>query len=180
MKNLYFLRHGLSEFNKSMTWSGDSDTPLAEEGVEQSIKAGVAAKKAGLKFDLIISSPLSRACNTAKLFAKEIGYPEDEILIDNNLLERGFGVLEGGVDEQASKEYQTDERLVEKYEGVEKLTTMQQRSDRYYEKLKSLPEETILIVGHGAFGKAFHRSIAKIPYTERGEILENAKLYKLI
>lgn len=179
MKNLYFLRHGLSEANKQFFW-GDSDSPLAEEGVKQAITAGKMAKQAGIKFDIVISSPMIRAYDTAKLFAKEIGYPAEKIIVDDTLVERDFGVLEGIVHEKASAEYKKDERSVEKYEGVEKLETMQQRADKYFEYIKSLNEDAILIVGHGAFGRAFRRSIKNEPYKERGEILENAKLYKFI
>lgn len=179
MKHLYFLRHGLSEANKQLFW-GESDSPLAPEGIEQAINAGKLAKKLGLKFDIIISSPMVRAHNTAELFAKEIGYLAEKIVIDNSLVERDFGILEGNVHKEASAEYQKDEMSVEKYEGVEKLLTMQERADKYYKYVKNLPQETILIVGHGAFGRAFRRSINNELYNGRGEILENAKLYKFI
>ncbi len=175
------MRHGLSEANKHMlTWSGDTDTPLAPEGIEQAIRAGQKAKEEGLTFDVIICSPLSRAHDTAKLFAKEIGYPEDKILIDKNLLERSFGIFEGRRDLIAHTKYIFSESAIDDYEGVEKLDTLQDRADKYLKYVKSLPHDNILIVGHGGFGRAFRRSVNSDDITHRGESIKNAELLKYI
>src|SRR5580765_3395811 len=91
MKHLYFVRHGLSENNKLSIFSGQTESPLADEGREQARQAGQQAKD--LHIDHIISSPLSRAHETAQIIAREIGYPEDKIEVSSLLVERHFGVL---------------------------------------------------------------------------------------
>ena len=65
MKKLYFIRHGLSEGNVQEIWSGSTDTPLHTEGRAQAKAAGQKAKK--LKIDLVVSSPMSRAKETAEI-----------------------------------------------------------------------------------------------------------------
>lgn len=181
MKHLYFLRHGLSEFNKAGIWTGDTDSPLAPKGVEQAILAGKNAKLEGFMPDLIIASPLSRALDTAKLFAKEIGYPLEKIITDSNLLERGFGTLEGNINLLAETNYKNNEASIDHIDGVEKLLTLQERADKYLTYLNSLDEyATVLVVGHGAYARALRRSINNDPLSFRGEIIANAKLLKFI
>ena len=181
MNHLYFLRHGLSEANKNaFVWSGDTDVPLAPEGIEEAILAGKKAKEAGLKVDLIISSPLSRAHDTAKIFAKEVGYPIDKIVLDNNLIERSFGVFENKKDLMAHVKYALNEASIDNYENVEKLGTLQERAQHFLEYVTNLEPETILVVGHGGFGRAFRRAVDDEPLHHRGETIQNADLLKFI
>src|SRR5581483_5723923 len=78
MKKLYFIRHGESVSNVERWHAGRIDTPLTERGRQQAREAGKKAKAQKLHFDLIVSSPLSRALETARIIAKEIGYPEKQ------------------------------------------------------------------------------------------------------
>ena len=95
MKKLYFIRHGLSEMNVKGLIAGRTESPLTEEGKLQARHAGKQAKKLGI--DYIVSSPMSRAHETAKIIAKEIGYPLDKIHLNSLFIERDFGELEGKV-----------------------------------------------------------------------------------
>lgn len=180
MKRLYFIRHGESEFNKAHKWVGSSDAPLTPKGREQASAAGKAAREQGLVFDVIISSPLERAHHTAKHVASEIGYEHGDIIIHPELIERDFGVLEGKKDLVAATRYVLDESAIDSYDGVEKLADLQQRADDLLAHLHSLPHDTILVVGHGAFGRALRRSINKDPLSHRGKPFDNADLTRLI
>jgi 2,3-bisphosphoglycerate-dependent phosphoglycerate mutase len=180
MKKLYFIRHGLSEFNKANKWAGSSDTPLAPEGYTQAKLAGLLAKEKGLSFDVIVSSPLKRAHDTAKLFASEIGYPDEEIIIHELMIERKFGKLEGRKDLVASTKYVLNEAAIDKYDGVEPLKELHARAEAALEFLHSLPHETILVVGHGAHGRALRRVIHNEPMHIRGKSYQNAELVRLI
>ena len=179
MKDLYFVRHGESEFNKAGKWAGSTDTPLTKKGKLQAKQAGQLSKEQILKFDVIISSPLSRARHTAKHIADGVDYPVDKILIDPKLVERNFGKLEGHRNLKASAAYLVDESSIDKY-GGESLVDMQKRADKFLEYLQSLPHNSILIVGHGSFGRALRRSINKEPLHHRGERYANGKIIKLI
>jgi uncharacterized phosphatase len=145
MKQLYFVRHGESELNARHIFAGQTNTLLSARGEEQAAAAGKTAN--GLHFDLIVSSPLSRALRTAQIIAKAIGYPHDRIIINDIFKERSLGSLEGlsweGVDEEATQvsDIETwDELLVRAKAGLEFL--------------KGLDADTILLAGHGSYIRA--------------------------
>jgi probable phosphoglycerate mutase len=180
MKQLYFLRHGMSEFNKARIWAGSSDTPLTSDGEVQAKLAGLLAKEKGLSFDIIVSSPLKRAHDTAKIFADEIGYPHADIVLHDYLIERKFGKLEGRKDLVAATKYAVNEAAIDKYDGVEALEELHRRALATYEYLESLPHDTILVVGHGAHGRALRRVIKKEPLSKRGTAYRNAELVRFL
>ncbi len=62
---LYFVRHGESTTNKAEQYTGQLDVGLTDYGREQAVTAGRVITEQGLKVDLIISSPLVRAHDTA-------------------------------------------------------------------------------------------------------------------
>jgi probable phosphoglycerate mutase len=66
---LLLVRHGQSEWNALGKMQGHADSPLSGEGRKQ---AHNAARRLGI-FDLIISSDLQRASETANIIADEMG-----------------------------------------------------------------------------------------------------------
>lgn len=183
MKRLYFIRHGLSEFNKAQKWAGSSDTPLAPEGKEQAKLAGKLAREQGLIFDVIVSSPLGRAHETAKHVASEMGYPHDKIVVNDIFTERNFGILEGkkGKDDLfATTKYIIDESSIDSYENVEKLAELHKRAEEALEYLNSLPHDTVLVVGHGASGRALWRVVSGKPVSIRNVRYNNAEIIRFI
>jgi broad specificity phosphatase PhoE len=149
MKRLYFIRHGLSQGNIDGVWSGTIDTPLSPLGKKQAKLAGQKAKK--LKIDYMISSPLSRALDTATIVAKAIGYPKDKIHINKLFIERHFGELEG-------KQWSPDLNL-DGITDIETVDTLLERARLALDYIKTLKEENILIVSHGSFGRALRSNI---------------------
>lgn len=180
MKQLYFIRHGLSEFNKSGRWAGTSDTPLAPEGHEQAKQAGLQAKDQGLAFDIIIASPLSRAHDTAKHVAAHVSYPHKNIVMSDAVKERSYGALEGKRALRRGAKYFFDESSIDNVDKIETLEQLQVRADKFLEYLKTLDHDSILVVSHGAFGRALYRSVNKLPITYRDKRFENAKMEKFI
>lgn len=180
MKRLYFIRHGESEFNKSNLWTSSTDVPLTEKGHEQAKEAGRLLKQAGEYFDIIISSPLQRAYQTADHVAQALGYPSEKIHLNDRLVERNFGSLEGKKGLVAVTKYIVDESAIDKHDGVEKLVDLQTRVNDFLDYLHSLPYDNILIVGHGAFGRALRRAINKEPIHKRGKSFHNGEVERLI
>lgn len=170
MKHLYFVRHGLSVMNKKGVFSGRTETPLDTEGIAQAQAAGREAKN--LQIDLIISSPMERCRETATIIANAIGYPLDEIVFEDLFMERAFGVLEGTA-------YRTDMDL-DGHEGVETADHIIKRAKTGVKYLRSLDHNNILIVSHGAIGRALRHALhPEIPYFE-SERFENAKIVQLL
>jgi broad specificity phosphatase PhoE len=183
MRHLYFVRHGLSEMNVLGMYAGASDTPLTETGREQARKAGLHIKEKSIPIDVIISSPLSRTLETAQHIASEIGYDHRNISIHHGLIERHFGVLEGTPSKTGPisyKTYTSDPFAFDVIEGAEKISDLQFRANKVLKELRELPHNTVLIVSHGAFGRALNRAIHKLPITEFGTSFENAQIVKLI
>ena len=180
MKQLYFIRHGESEFNRSNRWTGSTDVRLTETGHEQARLAGVQMRDLGLNFDIIISSPLKRARQTAEHIAHSLSYPVDEIEILDDLVERDFGKLEGKKSLIAATRYLIDESAIDKHENVEKLSDLQTRVNSVLEYLQALPHDNILVVGHGAFGRALRRAVKNHPLHVRGKSFSNAEFERLI
>ena len=82
---LILVRHGLSSFNeKGLIQGRTDDSYLTEKGYEQANKAGKALSK--INFDMIYSSPLIRAAETANTINKSFK-KEQNIIYDRNLLE---------------------------------------------------------------------------------------------
>jgi phosphohistidine phosphatase len=71
---LYLLRH--AHAGDPMKWNGpDSDRPLSEKGRLQAVRLGLFLADTGFLPDLIMSSPLVRALETARLVATPLGLP---------------------------------------------------------------------------------------------------------
>jgi broad specificity phosphatase PhoE len=170
MTHIYFVRHGLSQLNVAGKIAGFTDTPLVKEGKEQAKQAGISVKK--LKIDHIISSPLSRTLETAKIIAKEINYPINKIEVNPLFIERHFGSLEG-------KPYKPDTN----YDGIadaEPSHVLLSRSKLAVDYLENLPYKNILVVSHGSFGRALrHHLVPSQPFHAWAKI-NNAEIVKWV
>ena len=87
MLKLIFLRHGETDSNVRGTYLGWTDIPLNATGQAQALRA--AEKIVCNKPDLILSSPLSRAVQTAQAVTALL--PGMEIVQVHALMERNFG-----------------------------------------------------------------------------------------
>ena len=87
---LYLIRHGETDFNKQRRIQGQSDIPLNAYGRELAIKTGEGLKN--VKFDLVFTSPLIRAQETARLVIGERNIPFIE---EPRIQEIAFGEYEG-------------------------------------------------------------------------------------
>ena len=96
MTKIYFIRHGESEANAAGVIAGGSESPLTEKGIAQAHHEAAVLREKNVVIDTIISSPLSRAYDTAVIIAEEIGYSKDAIVIVDDLSEKVGGTFEGG------------------------------------------------------------------------------------
>lgn len=184
MKQLYFVRHGESEANAKGVW-GPLDTVLTDNGRWQATAAGCDARERGLDFDHIISSPLPRTHETARLIADELDYNVHNIELMPSLAERKWGKLSGVPHKQffdAGKTY----RDIDNVEDAESLEALQMRASNVLNHLYERPEENILVVGHAAFGRALRRAINGQPHEAEydgsfaDQRIPNAQIIRLI
>ena len=87
-----FLRHGESIGNAESRWQGQSDYALTDKGRRQASALAERWKSEGVKFDLVIASPLVRAKETAEIITSALNA---KLEIDPILLERDIGEMEG-------------------------------------------------------------------------------------
>lgn len=91
-KSLYIFRHGETDWNVEKRAQGWIDIPLNDTGISQAKDLAKIMEPIGL--DVIYSSPLSRALDTAKIVAKSNNTP---IILHDGLKEKNFGVLGGKI-----------------------------------------------------------------------------------
>jgi len=92
---IVIIRHGKTEHNKLGLFTGWEDAPLAPEGVEEAKAAGKLLKAHGFEFDLVFTSWLSRAIDTAFLVMDELDCLWLPIIKTWRLNERMYGELTG-------------------------------------------------------------------------------------
>lgn len=95
MKRLYLLRHGQTEFNVRKLVQGRCDSPLTELGEQQAHTAAAWLAVHGVEPDAIVSSPLGRAMQTARIVASELSFV-GEVRPEPDIIERAYGSFEKG------------------------------------------------------------------------------------
>lgn len=131
---IYLVRHGETDWNKQLIIQGRTDNPLNETGRKQANRSKQFFKD--IDIDLIVSSSLSRAIETATI---AIGKPD---IIDDSFIERDFGSLDGDLVENF---YQVqDLSTIENYESDQQiLARVKEGIFRYYN-----PKQTVAIFTH--------------------------------
>lgn len=80
MKRLTLVRHAKS--SRKDRALADVDRPLKKRGKRDAPDMGERLAKRKVKPDRIVSSPAQRALDTARLLAGEVGYPTEDIVVD--------------------------------------------------------------------------------------------------
>lgn len=148
----YFLRHGETAANLAGRLQGQTDTQLTERGCQQARWLAARWLQAGVHFDAILSSPQSRAVETAEIIRDLMQVPFP-IETDPVWKERGFGVLEGEPIEEISKR-QPPVDYFHPYSAFygtgETQTDLYVRALLGVQKVVQRPPGCYLIVSHGA------------------------------
>ena len=90
---ILLIRHGETDWNHQRRRQGRRDVPLNEQGREQMHRLGTLLE--GFSTDAILTSPLSRASDSAEILAEHLSFPKDNIRRESGLIERDFGDIDG-------------------------------------------------------------------------------------
>ena len=90
--NIYFMRHGETEWNKEQRIQGSTDIPLNQNGIDLAQKTSDLLYQNNISFDLIYTSPLIRAAKTAEIMNCHSGA---RIIHEERIKEFVFGEAEG-------------------------------------------------------------------------------------
>lgn len=164
-RSFYFVRHGETDWNARGVLQGHTDIPLNERGRAQA-RAAVALI-ASLNIDLIVSSPLSRARETADIINSDL---KKRIMNDEGLRERHFGQLEGKGGEEAETmkaQWRLQNPHIEPEEngyhcppGAESYADFRGRTlSRIAHHLDAAPGDNVLFVCHGGLYRVLSRCL---------------------
>lgn len=105
MIKLVLLRHGQSTWNKENRFTGWTDVPLTEQGVNEAKKAGRTLKENGFKFDIVVTSVLKRAIDTTDIVLKEMKLKNVKVIKSWEMNERHYGALQGLSKSEMAQKY---------------------------------------------------------------------------
>ena len=143
MTRFFLVRHGETEWNRVRRIQGVSDIPLNDTGRAQAAALGDIL--VGHNFDLIVSSPLSRADETARIIAQRLGMPAPITVPD--LIERNYGEAEGSSGAELDRRYPPGTDIP----GREDREVVTQRAVRVLHDMAIRhPHADIVAVAHGA------------------------------
>ncbi len=154
------VRHGQTDWNAQRRLQGSTDIPLNDVGRGQARDA--VAVLSGHEWDVVVSSPLSRAAETAELIAAGLGLSVDRHVPE--LTERRFGPAEGL---HAGPELEAL-RIPGGFRGAE---SEDEAASRGLAALEALADEfsgrRVLVVAHGtllrvSLGRAVGRTLQSI------------------
>lgn len=153
---LYLVRHGETDWNKTNFFQGRTDIPLSEKGLWQAKQTKECLKN---KFDVVYTSPLSRAVQTAKIIS------EDTALLPaiyENLIEIDFGEWEGlpydkikDIYPKEHKLWKTDNNTAPLLGGEQSMKNASIRGkNAFLDIVNKNQNKRILLVAHGGLIKA--------------------------
>ena len=151
---IFFVGHGETEWNALGLIQGQADIPLNSNGRKQARFLGQQLSK--VYFDYIISSPLSRAIETAEIICKN----SREIYIDDLLKEISYGICEGQNLKEIHMEtccelhsFFSDPKHYQPPEGGESISELKERARIFLQKLifQKNDNNNILVSTHGAY-----------------------------
>lgn len=160
-----FIRHGQTDWNIVGRMQGREEVPLNQTGINQAKEVAhflAEAKSKGVLWDKVVSGPLSRARDTAKIIAN--GIDCKNVYSDPRLTERDFGELSGYYYNEYSR------AVYENVEGVASIETVESLVERVSDFIRTdvKPGERVIVVTHGGVGRIYAENS---PHSENvGEI----------
>jgi broad specificity phosphatase PhoE len=140
---LVLARHGETAWSKAGQHTGRTDVPLTGHGRSQAKQLG--ALLTGRSFSQVVSSPLSRAAETARI----AGYA-DRLEIVDDLREWDYGVYEGRRRIDIAREEPGWTVWSHPITGGERLEALGERADRTIDRLLPIGGD-VLVFSHGHF-----------------------------
>ena len=155
---LYVVRHGQTKWNLEHRCQGISDIPLTAKGIEEAKELQELVKS--LDIDVVISSPLSRARETAKILVDN----KLPVNIDDRIIERDWGMNEGAKIDEVDQIDCWDVILNTNVQNIERVQDFMKRVSEFLEDIKvRYPDKKVLVVAHSAVLRVIHYLLGTIP-----------------
>ncbi len=166
---IYLARHGQNEDNRDGILNGHRDLPLTDLGREQAREAAQNIINHKLRFDVVYSSPLSRALETATIISSDAKQPIPIVL--SLLIERDFGVMTGkpvgSIKEKCAPDIIETDTITYflSSKGAETFPDLLKRARILLNELEAKhQDDSVLLVGHGDMGKMIYATYYNLPW----------------
>ena len=137
---IYIIRHGQTDWNVEGRYAGRIDVPLNEAGINSAKKLKEKFKNKGI--DVVISSPLIRAQQTAKCIT------DKELILDDRIIERSNGDLEGKLKTEIEDEIDFNDPNEVRY-NIESILDFRNRIEDFFNEIDNkYKNKNVLIVTH--------------------------------
>jgi len=169
---LFIVRHGQSEANLGMRYTGQFDAPLTDLGRQQAM--AIRPVLAPYTFDKVYSSDLSRAAETCAL-----ALPGAEVEHTRLLREYDVGTLMGKEWDSVPPFQPEDPKMRPDYTsyGGENVEMMCDRVRQFLSALESSEAEYVAAFSHFGFMKCLLRVVLGTAYDHRAVVAENCAIY---
>lgn len=170
MTSFSIVRHGQTDWNLHHRIQGSTDIPLNATGRAEAVAA--AARLAGRRWDAIVTSPLVRAAESARIIAAELGLNDPQVVAA--LTERHHGAIEG---------LTFAERQLRFPDGVAVpgLETRRDVVDRVLVAFAALADgragQRVLVLSHGGIIGTLLRHVTAGDRPRHGEFIANGSVH---
>lgn len=155
---LYVVRHGETIWNVENRVQGITDIPLTDKGRLDATLQRDFVKS--LDIDVVISSPLDRAIETAKILTDN----KLPINTDDRIKERDWGMNEGANIDEVDRIDCWDVILNTKVQNIESIQDFMYRVSSFLEDIKvRYKDKKVLLVTHSAVIRVIHYLLGTIP-----------------
>jgi len=145
MDHFYFVRHGQTIWNVENKICGATDIALTDLGHEQAIETGKKILEMGIKADMILTSPLIRASETARHISEITGIP---VKVEQRLIEQNFGKYES-TPRNGAEFHEAKKLLANRYGTGESMLHLAQRIYNLLDDIKAGDQVYILVAHNG-------------------------------
>ena len=184
MTELLLVRHGETDWNRERRFQGHADQPLNETGREQA--RSLAAELAGEEIDIVYTSDLARARETAAIIAAHLG--DLDVVALRELREMDVGEWQGLSWPEIEEHYPEGARKWHEHgHGWESGETYDELGERIIAALSRIaadhPAERVLIVGHGGSLRAVRAYIEGLSVVEsrrHSPAIGNCEVFRVV
>lgn len=166
---IYLIRHGETDYNKAGRLQGVTDIPLNSYGIELAEKTAKALET--VPFDVIFSSPLIRAYETARILRGNRPVP---IIRAEELIELSFGEYEGlvcrgegyNIPDPDFPKFFEDPEGCHAPPGGESIPHLMERTSSFLRSVMKAPkyqDSVLLMASHGAAIRGILSGLYKLP-----------------
>ena len=145
MDHFYFIRHGETVWNVENKICGATDIELTKRGHEQAIETGKKILEQSITADVILTSPLVRAKETARHISEITGIPME---VEPRLIEQNFGIYESTA-RNGAEFHEAKKNMASRFGTGESMLHLAQRIYNLIDDIKTGDREVILVAHNG-------------------------------